>query len=67
MTRRYVIGVLLYTVAFVSVVASLALILALALLFVLPEPGDRRRPEIEEAKGSGASPGEQPTGRPDES
>ncbi len=49
MTQRYVIGVLLYVVAFalalVSVVASLALILALALLFVLPEPGDRQRPE----------------------
>jgi uncharacterized membrane protein len=68
MTRRYVIGVLLYVVAFalafVSVVASLALILALALLFVLPEPDDRRRSGIE---SSSASSEEQPVGRPDES
>ena len=45
MTRRFVLGMLLYIVAFalafVSVTASLALIVALALLFVLPEPGER--------------------------
>ncbi len=42
MTRRYMLGMLLYVVAFalafVSPVASLALIVVLALLFVLPEP-----------------------------
>ena len=42
MTRRYVLGCLLYLLAFalvfVSVAASLALIVALALVFVLPEP-----------------------------
>lgn len=44
MTRRYVVGPLLYlaafALAFVSVAASLALIVVLALIFVLPEPGD---------------------------
>ena len=65
MTQRYMIGVLLYTVAFalafVSVVASLALILDLALLFVLLEPVDCRRPGIE-VESSGTPPGKQPTG-----
>jgi uncharacterized membrane protein len=46
MTRRYVFGMLAYFVAFalafVNVVASLILIVVLALLFVLPEPGERR-------------------------
>ena len=45
MSRRFVLGMILYTIAFalafVSVTASLALIVALALLFVLPEPGER--------------------------
>ena len=44
MTLRYVVGLLLYleafAIAFVSVAASLALIVALALVFVLPEPFD---------------------------
>lgn len=52
MTRRYVLGMLLYmlafALAFVSPAASLALIVILALIFVLPEPegrrGTRRRP-----------------------
>ena len=42
MTRRYVLGMLLYIVAFalafVSPAASLVLIVILALIFVLPEP-----------------------------
>jgi uncharacterized membrane protein len=46
MTRRYVFGMAAYLVAFalafVSVAASLILIVILALLFVLPEPGERR-------------------------
>ena len=45
MTRRYLLGtvayVLVFLLAFVNVAASLALIVALALLFVLPEPGER--------------------------
>jgi len=45
MTRRYLLGsvayLLVFLLAFVNVAASLALIVALALLFVLPEPGDR--------------------------
>jgi uncharacterized membrane protein len=45
MTRRYLIGAALYIVAFaiafVSALASLVLIVGLALLFVLPEPGER--------------------------
>lgn len=45
MTRRYMVGMLLYIVAFglafVSVSLSLAVILVLALLFILPEPGER--------------------------
>lgn len=48
MTRRYIVGMVLYifafALAFVSPVASLALIVVLALLFVLPEPGGRPRP-----------------------
>jgi uncharacterized membrane protein len=49
MTRRYLLGTVAYVfvflLAFVNVAASLALIVALALLFVLPEPGDRVRKE----------------------
>jgi uncharacterized membrane protein len=45
MTRRYLAGTLAYLFAFVlsliNVTASLVLIVALALLFVLPEPGER--------------------------
>jgi uncharacterized membrane protein len=45
MTRRYLAGMVAYLVAFalafVNVTASLASIVALALLFVLPEPGER--------------------------
>jgi uncharacterized membrane protein len=46
MTRRYIFGMVLYilafALAFVSPAASLALIVVLALLFVLPEPEDSR-------------------------
>ena len=46
MTRRYVLGMLLYVaafaLAFVSAAASLALIVILALIFVLPEPDGSR-------------------------
>jgi uncharacterized membrane protein len=46
MTRRYVFGMVAYlatfALAFVNVAASLILIVFLALLFVLPEPGERR-------------------------
>ena len=49
MTRRYVLGTVAYlltfALAFVSVTASLILIVVLALIFVLPEPGDRLRKE----------------------
>ena len=45
-TRRYLFGMFAYLVAFaiafVNVAASLILIVVLALLFVLPEPGERR-------------------------
>ncbi|MCA1688145.1 MAG: DUF1211 domain-containing protein [Actinobacteria bacterium] len=45
MTRRYLAGMVAYLVAFalafVNVAASLILIVILALLFVLPEPGER--------------------------
>ena len=48
MTRRYVAGMVAYLVtfllAFVNVTASLFLIVVLALLFVLPEPGERTKP-----------------------
>jgi hypothetical protein len=47
MTRRYVFGMVAYllafALAFVNVAASLILIVVLALLFVLPEPGERTR------------------------
>lgn len=45
MTRRYVVGTLLYAVtfviSFVSVTLTLTLIIGLALTFMLPEPGSR--------------------------
>jgi uncharacterized membrane protein len=48
MTRRYVAGMVAYLltflIAFVNVTASLVLIVILALLFVLPEPGERTKP-----------------------
>jgi len=57
MTRRFVLGMLLYAVAFalafVSVTASLALIVALALLFVLPEPGERPKTNRRTRRGTG--------------
>jgi hypothetical protein len=47
MTRRYVVGLMLYVGAFaltfVSVAASLALIVVLGLVFGLPEPFDRSK------------------------
>jgi uncharacterized membrane protein len=47
MTRRYVVGMVLYilafSLAFVNVVVTLLLIVGLALLFILPEPGERPR------------------------
>ena len=46
MTRRYVVGTIAYLLAFllalVNVGASLVMIIILALIFVLPEPGERR-------------------------
>ncbi len=43
MTRRYIAGtgfyLIAFTLTFVSAVASLVLVVGLALLFVLPEPG----------------------------
>ena len=52
MTRRYVVGMVLYMAAFaltfLSVTLSLAFIVGLALLFILPEPGSRK----EEPKAS---------------
>ena len=45
MTRRYIAGMVLYVatfaLTFVNVVLSLVLVIGLALLFVLPEPGSR--------------------------
>jgi uncharacterized membrane protein len=56
MTRRYLLGMvaylLVFLLAFANVAASLALIVALALLFVLPEPGERARKETP-ARGQG--------------
>jgi uncharacterized membrane protein len=47
LTRRYLLGTVAYLLVllltFVNVAASLILIVILALLFVLPEPGDRAR------------------------
>jgi uncharacterized membrane protein len=49
MTRRYVLGMVAYlltfALAFFSMTASLVLIVILALIFVLPEPGARPRKE----------------------
>ena len=45
MTRRYVLGaffyVLAFLLAFISLAASLALLVGLALIFILPEPSER--------------------------
>jgi len=45
MTRRYMAGMVLYAVTFaltfVNVVFSITLVVGLALLFILPEPGSR--------------------------
>ena len=45
MTRRYLLGtvayLLVFVLAYVNVAASLILLVILALLFVLPEQGDR--------------------------
>ena len=47
MTHRYTAGTVMYLLAFlislVSVAVGLAFVVILALLFVLPEPVDRRR------------------------
>jgi hypothetical protein len=47
MTRRYIFGMLsfifTFALAFVSPAASLALIVALVLIFVLPEPDELSR------------------------
>lgn len=58
MTRRYILGMLLYVVAFllafVSPAASLGLIVVLALIFVLPEPdgsGGARRTRRRSVRG----------------
>jgi hypothetical protein len=58
MTRRYVFGMLHYILAFAlaffSAAASLALIVILALIFVLPEPErsrDARRPRRRSVRG----------------
>jgi uncharacterized membrane protein len=65
MTRRYLIGAVLYIVAFaiafVSALASLVLIVGLALLFVLPEPGERPPPGSRaEATGDADDQGDRP-------
>lgn len=65
MTRRYLIGAALYIVAFaiafVSALASLVLIVGLALLFVLPEPGERPPPSSRtEATGDTDDRGDRP-------
>ena len=53
MTRRYVAGMVLYIIAFAltfaSALLSLALVVGLALVFVLPEPGSRPPPKEPEA------------------
>jgi len=55
MTRRYVLGMVLYVLAFVlsflSPSASLTLIVILALLFILPEPDDIRSAHRRSAGG----------------
>lgn len=68
MTRRYLAGMVLYIAAFaltfVNAVLALILVVGLALLFVLPEPGERRSSgEHTEGAGSGALPGDQPAKR----
>jgi len=51
MTQRYIAGMVLYVatfaLTFVNVVLSLVLVIGLALLFALPEPGSRPgKPEV---------------------
>ena len=67
MTRRYVAGMVFFIVAFalafVSVTLSLALVVGLALLFVLPEPSVHPRAQERGAQGNPSEEGEegQPT------
>ena len=55
MTRRYLLGVVLYILAFVlsflSPAASLTLNVILALLFILPEPDSTRATRRRSAEG----------------
>ena len=63
MTRRYVLGMVLYilafALAFLSVVLSLVLVVGLALLFVLPEPGERPRKTLRRSEDTTAEDAEQ--------
>lgn len=64
MTRRYIAGMLLYiaafALAFVNIVLSLALIVGLALVFILPEPGSqpgKSKASTEDDRSSTEKPG----------
>ena len=63
MTHRYLVGMALYilafALAFIDVVVTLLLIVGLALLFVLPEPGERPRKTLRRSEDTTAEDAEQ--------
>jgi hypothetical protein len=67
MTRRYVVGMALYilafALAFINVVVTLLLIVGLALFFVLPEPGERPRKTLCRSEDTTAEDAEQDESR----
>ena len=67
MTRRYVVGMALYilafALAFINVVVTLLLIVRFALLFVLPEPGERPRKTLRCSEDTTAEDAEQDESR----
>jgi uncharacterized membrane protein len=67
MTRRYVVGmapyILAFALAFINVVVTLLLIVGFALLFVLPEPGERPRKTLRRSEDTTVEDAEQDESR----
>ena len=63
MTRRYVVGMALYILAFarafINAVVTLLLIVGLALLLILPEPGERPRKTLRRSEDTTAEDAQQ--------
>ena len=67
MTRRYVVGmapyILAFALAFINVVVTLLLIVGFALLFVLPEPRERPRKTLRRSENTTVEDAEQDESR----